>query len=125
MDYNNPNVPPVNPLDDVNRGKTIAILSYCTLIGWIIAIIMHQSEKTKFGAFHLRQALGLFIFTVITVVTLSILGWVLWFLWFLLPLVQLTLLVFVILGIINAANGKMQGLPLIGTLSDKMLSGIQ
>jgi uncharacterized membrane protein len=129
MDYNNPNVPPymppVNPADDVTRGKTIAILSYCTLIGWIIAIIMHQSEKTRYGAFHLRQGLGLFIFAVGAMMVLGIIGLVMLFLWALLPFIQLTLLVFMILGIINAAGGKMQGLPLIGKLSDKMLAGIQ
>jgi uncharacterized membrane protein len=125
MDYNNPTAEPVIPAEDINKGKTIAILAYCTLIGFIIAIIMHSSDKTKFGAFHIRQALGLFIFGVGSVIVLMIIGWVLWFLWFLLPIVQITLLVFVIMGIINAANGKAKGLPLIGNLSDKMLSGIQ
>lgn len=136
MDYNNPNTPPQNfnnpnpqnpqnPLDDVTRGKTIAILSYCTLIGWIIAIIMHQSEKTKYGAYHIRQALGLFIFAVGAFVVISMFVWFMWFLLFLYPVVQLTLLAFVIIGIVNAVNGKMKPLPLIGALSDKMLAGIQ
>ena len=30
-------------------GKTIAIISYITLIGWIIALVMHQSNKTSLG----------------------------------------------------------------------------
>ncbi len=136
MDYNNPNTPPQNfnnpnpqnpqnLMDDVTRGKTIAILSYCLPIGWIIAIIMHQSDKTKFGAYHIRQSLGLFIFAVGAIVVISILGWVLWFLWFLVPFIQLTLLAFVIIGIVNAAGGKTKGLPLIGSVSEKMLAGIQ
>jgi len=132
MDYN-PNVQqpnystpnPQTPESDVAKGKTIAILSYCTLIGWIIAIIMHQSEKTRFGAYHLRQGLGLFIFALGAIIALSIVGWALWFLWFLVPVIQLAALVFIILGILNASGGKTQPLPLIGTLSDKMLAGIQ
>lgn len=126
MDYTNPNVPPVPPAaDDVTKGKTVAILSYCTLIGWIIAIILHQSDKTKFGAYHLRQALGLFIFGIGTVIVLMVLGWILVFLFFLAPIVQIGILVFLILGIINAANGQSKPLPLIGELSNKMLAGIQ
>ena len=42
--------------------KTVAILSYCTLIGFIIAIVMNSSKKSKLGAFHLRQVLGIIIF---------------------------------------------------------------
>jgi uncharacterized membrane protein len=125
MDYTNPNAAQTIPQEDINRGKTIAILAYCTLIGFIVAIIMHQSEKTKYGAFHIRQALGLIIFGVGSIIVLMGIGVVLWFLWFLVPLVQLTLLIFLILGIVNAASGKVQGIPLIGKLSDKMLSGIQ
>ncbi len=125
MNYNNPSADPIIPIEDINKGKTIAILAYCTLIGFIIAIIMHQSEKTKYGAFHIRQALGLFIFGVGAILVLTAIGWFMWFLWVLLPVIQISLLVFVILGIVNAANGKAKKLPLIGDLSDKMLAGIQ
>lgn len=126
MDYTNPNVPPVPPaVDDVTKGKTVAILSYCTLIGWIIAIILHQSDKTKFGAYHLRQALGLFIIGVGSAIVISILGWLLFFLFFLIPFINIGMLVLLIIGIINAANGQTKPLPLIGELSNKMLSGIQ
>lgn len=125
MEYNSPNVPPPNPINDVAKGKTIAILSYCTLLGWIIAIILHQSDKTKFGAYHLRQGLGLFIFAFGAFVAISALGWVMWFLWFLVPVVQLGALTLIILGIVNAAQEKTKPLPLIGELSNKMLSGLQ
>lgn len=125
MDTNNPTAELVIPAEDIAKGKTIAILAYCTLIGFIIAIIMHSSEKTKYGAFHIRQALGLFIFGVGGILVLMAIGMVLWFLWFLVPVIQISLLVFVILGIMNAANGKSKGLPLIGALSEKMLAGIQ
>lgn len=113
------------PPDDIAKGKTIAILSYCTLLGWIIAIILHQSEKTRYGAFHLRQGLGLFIFLIGGILAVTGIGIVLWFLWVLVPVLQIALLVGIILGIINAANGQAKKLPLIGDLSEKMLSGIQ
>lgn len=125
MDYNTTNTASSIPPEDIARGKTIAILSYCTLIGWIIAIIMHQSDKTRFGAFHIRQGLGLFIFGIGSILVLTMVGWVIWFLWFLVPVIQLSVLVCIILGIINAANGQAKKLPLIGELSEKMLAGIQ
>lgn len=134
MDYNNPQTPPPggygyqppnNPMDDVTRGKTVAVLSYCLLIGWIIGIALHQNDKTKFGAFHLRQGLGLMIFWIGAAIAFFVLGWVLWGLWLFIGLVHLTGFVFAILGIINAANGKTTQLPLIGKFSEKMLEAIQ
>lgn len=39
--------------------KTIAIISYCTIFGSIIALIMNSEKKYPFAVFHNRQALGL------------------------------------------------------------------
>lgn len=125
MEYNNPNPAQAISNEDIAKGKTIAILSYCTLLGWIIAIIMHQSEKTKYGAYHIRQALGLFIFTAGAAIVLLIITMIMWFLLFLIPVLQLGVLAMIVIGIINAANGKVKPLPLIGELSQKMLAGIQ
>lgn len=41
------------------NGKTIAIVSYITIIGWVIALILNNNEKNSFASFHIRQALGL------------------------------------------------------------------
>ena len=48
-----------------NEDRTVAILTYITIIGFIIAIVMHSSKKTALGTFHLRQGLGLFITCVV------------------------------------------------------------
>jgi uncharacterized membrane protein len=112
--------PPQQPPAD--NGKLIAILSYCTLIGFIVAIVMHSSNKTRLGAYHLRQALGLVIFAIGSYVAFLILGFIIWPLFFLAPLVSLFSLVLVILGIINAANEQEKPLLLIGGLSDKIFA---
>lgn len=127
MDYNNPNTPPQNPTsDDVTRGKTVGILSYCTFIGWIIAIILHQQDKTKFGAFHLRQALGIFIAYIACFIAISITIPFLGFLTFALyPVVGIGILTLVIIGLVNAINGKEKLTPLIGAMSEKILAGIK
>jgi len=43
----------------VEQGKTIAIISYITIIGTLIAILMNNEKKNSFAAFHNRQALGI------------------------------------------------------------------
>jgi|LakMenEpi03Aug12_release.lakeMendotaPanAssembly.Ray.scaffolds.fasta_scaffold726191_2 uncharacterized membrane protein len=125
MDYNIPNQP-LNDQQDSEKGKMIGILSYCTLIGWIVAIVMHQNDKTRFGAFHLRQALGIWIAYLCCFIVIMITAPFLFFMSvFLLPVVGITTLVFVILGLVNAVNGKMKPTPLIGGLAEKMLAGVK
>jgi uncharacterized membrane protein len=52
--------------NNVDDGKTTAIVSYITLIGWLIAYFaMHQSKKTSLGSYHLRQTLLLFICAIV------------------------------------------------------------
>lgn len=45
----------------IEEGKTLAIVSYFTFVGLIIAIIMNLEKKNSFTAFHIRQMLGLII----------------------------------------------------------------
>ncbi|MCG2611868.1 hypothetical protein LZZ90_10160 [Flavobacterium sp. SM15] len=43
----------------VEEGKTTAIISYITIIGTLIAILMNNEKKNPFASFHNRQALGI------------------------------------------------------------------
>ena len=43
----------------VNEGKTIAIISYLTILGTIVAYIMNSSKKNSFASFHIRQMIGI------------------------------------------------------------------
>ena len=45
----------------IKEGKTLAIVSYFTFVGLIIAIIMNLEKKNAFVFFHARQMLGLII----------------------------------------------------------------
>jgi uncharacterized membrane protein len=44
--------------------KTKSIVAHITLIGWIIALVMNQSDKGPLTSFYLRQNLGLFILAI-------------------------------------------------------------
>ena len=43
---------------NTDNGKNTAIISYLTIIGTIIAIILNNDKKNDFASFHIRQALG-------------------------------------------------------------------
>jgi len=95
--------------------KTVAIVAYLTLIGFLVAIIIHSNKKTKLGAFHLRQMLGFILtsFAVIVLVVIPIIGWLL------IPVFYICMLVLWILGLIAAINGQMKPMPVVGPLYQK------
>lgn len=105
--------PPVSaavPATVVSEDKTVAIVSYLTLIGFIVAVVLHGQKKTRLGSFHLRQSLGLMIGFIAT----SILSAVPFIGWILFPFLMLACVVFWIMGFIAAASGQMKPLPLVG-----------
>lgn len=114
------------------KDATVGIVAYITLIGFIIAIVLNGSkegEEKKFGAFHLRQALGMIIFAVGLGITIAILSAILIMIsWqmaivvsFLSLILWLGFLTLLILGIVNASNKTYKEVPVIGKFSSKML----
>ncbi|MCL2530340.1 MAG: zinc ribbon domain-containing protein [Coriobacteriia bacterium] len=106
------------PQNDVEANKGMAILAY---IIFFIPLIAGTYKTSPFVKFHTNQAIILvicnFCFMVamgilITVLALTPLG----FLSFFISILYFAPLVFVIIGIVNAASGKFEKLPLIGEL---------
>jgi uncharacterized membrane protein len=95
--------------------KTVAIVSYLTLIGFIAAIIIHSNKKTKLGAFHLRQMLGFILswLVLFVLIFIPIIGWIL------IPVFYIFMLVCWIMGLIAAINGQMKPMPLVGPMYQK------
>lgn len=112
---------PVAPPPAATENKTVAIVSYLTLIGFIVAIILHASQKTRLGAFHLRQSLGLMLAAIavgivdIPMMMVPFIGWIIalaaW----------VALFVFWVMGLVAAANGELKPLPVIGEPMQKWL----
>ncbi|MGB3870596.1 MAG: hypothetical protein WBG34_14925 [Flavobacteriales bacterium] len=90
--------------------KTTAIIAYITLIGFIIAIILHGQKKTALGAFHLRQMLGIVVvgFASYILVFIPILGWLA------MAALGIISLIMWIMGLIAAVNGEMKPAPILG-----------
>ena len=105
-----PPVPPVTPVTVVSEDKTVAIVSYLTLIGFIIAVVLHGQKKTRLGAYHLRQSLGLMLLWIAGGLfnIIPFLGLLVWF------VVLIGGFVLWVFGLIAAANGEMKPVPLLG-----------
>jgi uncharacterized membrane protein len=105
--------------------KTLAILSYVTIIGWVIALVQNNgaSEKSSLVKYHLRQGLGIFIVAIVFNVAFTIIATMVPALAFL-GFVGYAFLAFMIIGIINANNGVEKPLPLIGHLFENKFAFI-
>ena len=100
--------------------KTVAILSYITIIGFIAAVFIHQNNKTQLGAFHLRQVLGMVVTAIAGAVcgVVPILGWIVWF------AVCCVLFVFWVLGLLAAVKGEMRPVPVLGQHYQQWFAGV-
>ncbi len=100
--------------------RTVAILSYITLIGFLAAIFVHQNRRTELGSFHLRQMLGLALTSAAGAVfwVVPILGWIVWF------LLVLALFVLWILGLLSALKGDMRPVPILGEHYQRWFAGV-
>jgi len=96
---------------NIQEGKTMAILSYITWIGTLIAMIMNNDKRNSFAAFHVRQMVGLTLFSLANTfvvgqyvdgLTSSIITIGLFVLW--------------VIGFIGATQGKEKKIPLVGDL---------
>lgn len=95
--------------------KTTDIVAYITIVGWLVAFFAGTREQSKF---HLNQGLIVGLLTVALSViarVLSIIPIIGWLAGIIVWLLDLVLLAFAIIGIVNAANGKEERLPIIGS----------
>ena len=106
--------PPIPAKEDT----TVALLAYLTIIGFVVAIVLHSNKKTALGAFHLRQTLGLFITALviwIPCLIISMIPVVNLVMVILGPAVMVGLFVLWIMGFIAAINGQQKLMPVVGT----------
>ena len=93
---------------EVKAGKTMAVISYITPIGLLIAITMNLEKKNSFVFFHARQMIGLIILVAFSNLcekyVSSWFGTALWFVTF----------IGWLYGLIFAIKGEYKLLPFIG-----------
>lgn len=95
---------------DVEQNKVMAILAYI-----LFFIPLLAAKESKFAMYHANQGLVLFLAGLVVSIVGTIIPFLGWLL--ILPIGFIVILVFAILGIVNAAQGKMKPLPLIGQIN--------
>ena len=105
--------------------KTLAILSYITIIGWVIALIQNNDKKPKdeLVTYHLKQGFGIFLLAIAVNIATAIIVTIVPLLFFL-NYAGLVLLVLWVFGIINAANEQKKPIPLVGTMFENQFAFI-
>ncbi len=104
------------------NNKTFSIISYITIIGWLLAYYIQKETTDNFRRFHLKQSLGLAIATFAADIILNLLVPIGSVLIPLSALVGAALLVLLIIGVLNAAKGEQKLLPLIGKISAEKIN---
>ncbi|GAA0870937.1 hypothetical protein GCM10009117_00820 [Gangjinia marincola] len=94
----------------VQEGKTTAVIAYIFFIGGIIAVFMNIDSKNKFAAFHIRQAVGIHLTYFLFIFIISNLDS-----WLISTCFILIIMTSYLYGIVNAAQGKANLLPVVGT----------
>jgi len=112
-------VPPVV----ANEDRTVAIVSYLTFVGLIVAIVIHGNRKTALGAYHLRQSLGLTICAIVLWVVATVLAFIPIIGWLIMLVAWLGLFVLWLMGLISAASGQLKPVPVLGDNFQKWFAG--
>lgn len=103
----------------IEEGKTMAIVSYLTFIGTLIAFFMNRDNKNSFTAFHTRQALGLWLLQMMLGyivggfdnLNITMAFWI-------------AIAVLIFYGIFTAVAGKTQPIPLLGDLFQRVFASL-
>jgi uncharacterized membrane protein len=124
---------PNNNLSTGDNGKTAGIISYLSIVGWLIAYFaMHKDNKTEQGSYQLRQTLLFYIcylcfyvlwsilivpllFTSLSMIALA--GTLFW-------LIGVAFIIFWVIGFIGAVNGQRKPMPFIGDKAQTMFPTI-
>lgn len=105
------NVTPTPDAKDAADNKVMAILAY---LGILFLVPLLAAKESPFARFHANQGLLLFIAGIALYVVYFILLMLVPMVGLIFGITFLGILVLMIMGIMNAAQGQMKELPLIG-----------
>ena len=99
--------------------KTKSIVAHLTIIGWVIALVMNQTEKGPNTSYYLRQMLGFMIMAIIGSLIFSFIR---------VPFVGLIwsilMLILWVLSLMGALSGQQKPLPVVGEMFQQVFKGI-
>lgn len=99
--------------------KTLAIISYISIIGWLIAYFQYKdSKRDPFVSYHLKQSLGIAVISIVLGIAINVvvrmvpaLAMVVY--------ANIAILVLWVLGILNALNGLKKPVPVVGPMFEQ------
>ena len=96
--------------------KTLSIVSYITIIGWLISYFSYKDKPTKSSliSYHLKQSLGVAILGIGCAIVINIIAMIIPTLAGILSLINIVVFVLWIFGIINAMNEVEKPVPVVG-----------
>ncbi len=107
-------------MEEVESGRTTAVVAYLTMVGALIALSMNMESKNTYARFHIRQAFGLHLFFLAFALFLS--QWFNVYAWYGLYISYLVLWGY---GFIGAISGKLNNVPVLGPYFQKWFTFIQ
>ncbi len=121
----------MNEFAPKDNGKTAGIISYFTIIGWLIAYFaMYKDNKTYLATYQLRQTLLYHLVSIViyyaagAILAAIFLYWSVSLYSILIWIINVGLFVIWIIGLIGAINGETKPIPLIGEKAQSVFSGI-
>jgi uncharacterized membrane protein len=102
----------------IMTNRTLAIVAYITIIGWVVAYLSYRKEndKSPLVRYHLTQSLGVIIFSIALSIVSGVLVGILPALATVFYIISLLPFVLMLMGIITASNEAQRPIPLIGKL---------
>ncbi len=99
------------------NNKTLSIISYITIIGWLISYFSYKDKfpKSSLVSYHLKQSLGVAVLGIVFSVAINIIAMVVPTLAGILSLANIVILVLWVFGIINAMNEIEKPVPVVGS----------
>ena len=113
-DYDNVYEKKLSLAERYRMATLVAVISYFTLIGWVVAMIIYDKHQSSLASFHLRQSLGLII-TGAMLSLIPLVGWVL----------NIGVILAWAVGIYSAIQGQEYKVPLLGDFYQQHLDFIQ
>lgn len=112
---------PANETVSLNEeAKKIAIISYITIIGLVVAFVMNNEKKLDFANYHIRQSIGLCL----TGLALGIIGIIPILGWIINIFGIFVLLYMWMMALMNAINEKEKPAPILGKYYENWFKGI-
>lgn len=98
---------------DIEDNKVLAIIAY---LGFLCLVPLLAKKDSPYAQFHGKQGLLLFILWIISnmVAIFPLIGWLVAFAG------NIAVIVLMIVGILNAVNGEMKELPIVGEYAKKI-----